>query len=432
MKRFQKNVASFLLIFALLIGLVAPQASAASETEKIHYLSLGDSLAAGMYFNKQIGPGFDGYSDYVKKHFEEKGTLGSYSKVFAIPGYKLDNILSDLNTKTDLQEAIKKSNLISISAGANDLLSLASYNSETKMLEIDQSKIVPTLAGIQAKYTEVLKIIKELNKDTKVYVMGYYFPYPHINDQQKPQLIGLAQALNGFIKTTADQNGAIYVDVYNKFGDDTSKYLPVPMDIHPNADGYKLMSDVLLETIEKNTTPPEPEPKPVVDIKGHWAEKELQLLIDKGFLVPDGAGKVYPDKEITRADVASILYSALGKPSADVKDPGFKDVKKDHPAYAAIAYLTHKGVFSKAEKFNPGNSLERIQLAKVVAKTYNLKIKGKAKVFKDVPKSYWGYNDVQAVATNGLMIGDKSGKFNLYAKTTRGQFAAVVVRAMPK
>lgn len=433
MKRFKKNTASILLILALLIGLVGAPVSANETTEKVNYLSLGDSLAAGMYYGKQIGAGFDGYSDFVKKHFEEKGTLGTYSKAFAFPAYKLDNVLADLQSKEDLQDAIKKSNLITVSAGANDLLSLAKYNPQTQMLEIDQAKIMPTLSEIGAKYTQVLKKIAELNKDTEVYVMGYYFPYPHINAQQKPQLIVLAHLLNNTLKAAAEANGAVFVDVYSKFGDDTSKYLPVPMDIHPNAEGYKLMSEVLLETIEKNNAPkPDPEPIQVKDIKGHWAEIELQALVDKGLLTPDKDGKVYPNQGITRAEVAVILYKATNpnKPAIVIPDPGFKDVSKTHPAYEAIAYLTLVGVFSKADKFNPNNTLERFQLAKVVAKTYKLKIKGKPIVFKDVPKNYHGYDVVQAVATNKLMNGEKNGNFNLYGKTTRAQFAAVAVRAL--
>ncbi|WP_019242710.1 MULTISPECIES: S-layer homology domain-containing protein [Bacillus] len=425
MKRVFRQFWSLALVLALLVGLYSAPASA-KETNLVNYLSLGDSLAEGMDQNGVVA-GKKGFSDYTAEVLKEKKVLGSYSKEFAKSGYMTTQVLADLKSKENLQEAIKKADVISISAGANDFLSLAKFNSETKMLEIDQTKILPKLSEIVTNYTAILNTIKELNKDAKIYVMGYYFPYPFLNDSQKPEIIKLAKGLNSTISGVAVTNDVNFVEVYSKFGDEPKEFVPNPLNIHPNEKGYKTMADALLAEIVKQLPV---ESIKVTDIEKHWAKKELQYLVNHKMLSVDKNGKVNPNKEITRSEVASILYQTLGETSFDPINPGFKDIPKTHPSYKAIAVLTEKEIFTKDTKFNPNNSLQRVQLAKVVAASYNLEAVDNPVVFKDAPASYWGYPYVQAVATNKIMLGGTNGKFDLYGKVTRAQFAAVVVRAL--
>lgn len=431
MKRISRSILSFILIFALFLSFVSSPSSAA-QADQVDYLSLGDSLAAGQTPYKKIDSGF---SDFTADAFKEKHVLGSYSKEFAKSGDTTADVLNKLSTDSKLQEAVKKSNLITISAGANDILKEAKMDLIAGTITIDAMKVPAKLQEITTNYGKILGAIKSLNPEAKVYVVGIYFPFPYLLDAaQVSQLTVLAKTLNKTISEATNLGGATFVSVYDQMGGDDlaalKKNLPNPIDIHPNLDGYKIMTAALLEAIGKHTTP-EPKPEPIVpaDIKGHWAKNELQYLLTNNLLSVDDKGLVYPDKEITRAEVATILYSSIPTTKEIPADPGYKDVPKEHPAYMAIAKLTALGVFAKAEKFNPNDSLTRIQLAKVVSATFHLNSVGMPVVFKDVPKSYWGYNFVQAVATNKLMLGS-NGTFDLYSSTTRGQFAAVTVRAL--
>ncbi|WP_042345699.1 S-layer homology domain-containing protein [Bacillus massiliigorillae] len=435
MKRVSRSILSFILIFALFMSLAGSPSSAA-QTDQVHYLSIGDSLAKGQTPDKKIDLGF---SDFTANTFKEKSILGSYSKDFADSGDKTTDVLNKLTTDSKLQEAVKKANLITISAGANDILQEAKIDLAAGTITFDVTKLPAKLQEVATNYAKILGTIKALNPEAKVYVMGIYFPFPYLPDQaQVTQLASLAKTLNKTVSEATILGGATFVSVYEQMGGDDmaalKKNLPNATDIHPNIDGYKIMSAALLEAIAKQITPepnPEPKPEPTVpaDIKGHWAEKELSYLVSNNVLSVDEKGFVYPDKAITRAEVAMILYSSIPMTKEIPVDPGYKDVPKNHPAYMAIAKLTALGVFTKAEKFNPNDSLTRIQLAKVVSTAFKLKAEGKPVVFKDVPKTYWGYNAVQAVATNKLMLGS-NGSFDLYSSTTRGQFAAVAVRAL--
>ena len=417
MRNWQRRWSSLAFMFVLLVAFLVPTASA--NTEAVRYLALGDSLAAGMTPTNQIDKG---YADYAADYLQGKNMLNSFSKDFSYPGDTTDDLLSKLTTNVQLQEAVKQSNTITISAGANDLLKDAKFDSEKQILIIDETKVPATLQKLAINYTMILKSIKELNPNAKVFVMGYYFPYPYVADVQKPKLIELTHTLNKTIQLASVSQGATFVSIYEKFGDDPKKYLPNPINIHPNAEGYMLMSEAFLASLANPTVV-------VNDIPaGHWAEKELKLLLNSKIYNLDGKGNVYPQKPITRAEVANILFGLISLTKSIPANPGYEDVPETHPSYIAIAKLTEVGVFSKSKRFNPDSPLTRVQLAKVASIAFQLKGDGSIPVYKDITKSYWGTPYINAVTTNKIMFGYKNGKFGLHEPTTKAQFAVVLVR----
>lgn len=416
--KWNKRLTSFTLMFVLFLSIIVPNASA-EKAGTINYLALGDSLAAGMTPTKSIDKG---YSDFTAALLDEKNQLGNYSKAFAVPGDKTDDVLEDLTTNEQLRVAVKNSNTITISAGANDLLKDSKLDPDKKVIVLDETKIPATLLKISKNYTLILQTIKELNPDAKVFVMGYYFPFPYIADIQKPKLIELTHTLNKTIESASVSNGASYVSVYESFGDDPKQYLPNPTDIHPNLEGYKLMSEALLASMAKT--------KPVAkDIpKGFWAEKELNLLLDAGIYKLDKKGNINPNKGITRAEVAEVIYSTIPTTKSIPANPGFKDVPESHPSYMAIAKLTEMGVFTKNEKFNPDVTITRIQMAKVVTIAYQLKGDGSVPKYTDINANYWGTPYINSVSTHKVMTGYSNGEFGIQDHTNRAQFAVILHR----
>ena len=436
MMRMKKRLVSLTMMFALLLSLGGVPVLAA-DAPKVNYLSLGDSLAAGVNSDKKIGEGF---SEYTAKYLEENNLLESYTKKFAVPGDTTADVLEDLTTNVELQEAVKKAHIISISAGANDLLKQAKIDTSAGTVVIDPAAIVPTLTTIGENYAKILATIKALNNEAEVFVLGTYYPFPHLaNEVVKVQLMTLAETLNTTVSKAVTASGATFVPIYDVMGgrdvEKLKKVLPNPLDIHPNAQGYKLISDALVEALKKVVTPqteptPEPNPPTPKDLEGHWAQVPLQALIDRKLLTLDANVNVNPNVVIKRGEVAVILYQSLENHLTVVpNNPGFIDVPETHPAYQAIATLTSNGVFSKAEKFNPEAPLTRAQLAKVIAIFYNIKPKGNPIAFTDIRADYWGYPFIQAVASNKHMIGFLNGQFMPGKVTTRAELATVLYRA---
>ena len=84
------------------------------EKEKINYVSLGDSLAAGLLFNREFGVGYVGS---IVEGLETSGyQVNVYNK--GIPGATSADLLASLLDASELAEA----DIVTISAGANDLL----------------------------------------------------------------------------------------------------------------------------------------------------------------------------------------------------------------------------------------------------------------------------------------------------------------------
>ncbi len=67
--------------------------SAPSWTQPIDYLALGDSLAAGVTPNNELG---NGYADFLAESMMEIGALKTYNKGFSYPGYKTTDVLNDI------------------------------------------------------------------------------------------------------------------------------------------------------------------------------------------------------------------------------------------------------------------------------------------------------------------------------------------------
>ena len=55
-----------------------------ADQQKIDYLALGDSLAAGQTPYKEFGKG---YADYLAQQLNKVGVLASFNKQFAQSGY---------------------------------------------------------------------------------------------------------------------------------------------------------------------------------------------------------------------------------------------------------------------------------------------------------------------------------------------------------
>ena len=132
MKKFKIFIVLLLLLqFFLPFSL---NVHAQEKNEPLHYLALGDSLAAGMNENYEIGYG---YADFIALNYIDKEYSVQFNKGFSFPGYTTVNVLEDIQsnvtrsihdlngpsqTEITLHKAIEQADLITLSAGANDVL----------------------------------------------------------------------------------------------------------------------------------------------------------------------------------------------------------------------------------------------------------------------------------------------------------------------
>jgi hypothetical protein len=169
------------------------------------------------------------------------------------------------------------------------------------------------------------------------------------------------------------------------------------------------------------------------DVKGHWAEKDIDLLAGKNIVGEVKENKFQPNDAITRADIVEMLVKARELNPYYAKDASFSDVPKNHKAYGYIEAAFKAGIIAGSNgKFAPDKPITREEMVIVLVKALGDKaVKGDQTGFKDDVKiSAWARDGVAAAVASGILKGDAKGNFNPRSKVTRAEAAAMVARLM--
>lgn len=255
MKKTMSAAAAGLLLIAGNTASAEPQIPAA-------YVAIGDSLAAGQTPNRSID---SGYTDLIAQELTRNQPLAFYSKDLAFPGFTTGDVLESIESD-EAKELLGQANIITVSAGANDLLRLVQANAAEGALSFEEIQADYALNAARENVETILSELEELAPTADIYVMGYYFAYPHARDSQKQGTAGQLEQLNDILKQEAEQAGATFVDVADRFGEDAVELVPNSGDVHPNVDGYQEMANAFFEQYGEGFKVEDaelPEPAPV-------------------------------------------------------------------------------------------------------------------------------------------------------------------------
>lgn len=218
------------------------------KEDKLNYVSLGDSVAAGQNPYGEIGYG---YADYLKDYLETNNKLKDYVN-FAVSGYMTKDVVNDIknnreitidNRTRNIREVLRESNLVTISVGANDFMSGITLNN-LDFNNID--KYLKKIDSVSQSIDETLKTVREYAKQD-IIVIGYYNPFPILYNRNYTKIDNLFNYADRKYIEICDKHDIKYLSIYNLFKNN-SKFLPNPFDIHPNIDGYKAIGNELIKT----------------------------------------------------------------------------------------------------------------------------------------------------------------------------------------
>ncbi|WP_336046177.1 SGNH/GDSL hydrolase family protein [Solibacillus ferritrahens] len=218
-----------------------PTATLADEREV--YIALGDSLAAGQTPYSEIDAG---YTDFIALQLMRNGKLAHFSKELTFPGYRVENVIETVQSDK-AEQLLNEATLITISAGANNLLPLIAHNPEQGTIAFSQLSADFALNEVRIQMKELLSLTKEKAPNAEIYVLGYYFPYVSLHEEQKQGAEKAVKLLNGILKQETEQAGYVFVDVFEAFNSGQADYLPSIQDIHPNQLGYRIMANEMLK-----------------------------------------------------------------------------------------------------------------------------------------------------------------------------------------
>jgi bacillolysin len=218
-----------------------------SQHNKIYYIALGDSIAEGM---NSYGRMSNSYADYIRDNLETKDKIKFYTKKFAKSGYKIKDLKLDIETNKTIdnihiKEALRESDLVTISIGINDLLK---YIKGIKTCDIDGKikDLKKETDKILVKEKELIELIKKYAKE-KIILLGYYNPCPSV-EKCKSDLEEIIKYFNSGLEDLSDDEGIEYVDVYSLFENNEDALLKID-NIHPSEKGYKLIANEIIKKL---------------------------------------------------------------------------------------------------------------------------------------------------------------------------------------
>lgn len=168
------------------------------------------------------------------------------------------------------------------------------------------------------------------------------------------------------------------------------------------------------------------------DVKpGYWAENNIQYVSQQGWMLGTTSTTFSPTTNLTRAQGAVILVRALGKDNLTPKSYAFTDVK-GHWAQKEIEVARELGYLHGVTptRFAPNSLLNREQLATILNNIfkYDVSDQPSESVFIDMATTDWSYPAVFAIYQQGHIQGIGDGKFGPKKSTTRAEMAALMER----
>lgn len=198
-----------------------------TKDNKIYYLSLGDELSKGINSSNYEDIG---YSDLIKEYLKIK----KYTKEFTDTDIRIIDLIKKIENNEEknisIQYALKKSNLITISIGLNEIYN--KYIGNT-----NESDLYNYIDELMYNIDYLFKLIRKFN-NKNIYILGYYNP---TNDTNLDKYIKYAN--NKLIEISNSYN-IKYIDLYNIFKNNLHL---IYNNIYPNRDGYKLIANEILK-----------------------------------------------------------------------------------------------------------------------------------------------------------------------------------------
>jgi lysophospholipase L1-like esterase len=205
------------------------------RTSYLTYVALGDSLTVGVGASF-LAPGFVGR--YIRLT-EEKLNKHVFANIYAKSGIETGGVRKIVESPA-LHEKIKRANIITLSAGGNDLINASKDFVETGEI----TELTDSIKECHSNMVQIIRKINELKKECsipyRVYLLNLYNPLPDIPLADKwVRLFNLH--LNSF-----DNGSTIRVaDLYSVFKGRQDELLSRRDHIHPNDFGYQEIAKTL-------------------------------------------------------------------------------------------------------------------------------------------------------------------------------------------
>ncbi|MFC4599568.1 InlB B-repeat-containing protein [Cohnella hongkongensis] len=194
------------------------------------------------------------------------------------------------------------------------------------------------------------------------------------------------------------------------------------------------LQPIVVAAFDEGTQPSAGPGQSFGDIAGHWAEERIKLAVVTGIVsgYPDGTFR--PNQTVTRAEFAVLLIKALD-PKGEGSMLAFADRDKIGAwAQQAVARAAQAGWIKGYSdgSFRPNAEITRAEMAAMIASAMGkLPDAGATTRFADdnaIPK--WAKGAANALQDAELIQGKGSGEFDPFGKTTRAEAVTVLINLL--
>ncbi|MDW2933484.1 SGNH/GDSL hydrolase family protein [Mesomycoplasma ovipneumoniae] len=256
------NGLSYPAFFASFIQKIKPNALKSFDNLALSWTTISDWLYL-------LNPENPVYKHSDKTHFNFNYHLDQ--KLDSPYGQQIRDVFGDFNSNSypKLYQKIQKSNLLTLSLGANDLMEAIDFRTIAKPMQKLATKaeanfefaqnIEIASQRIYRNLQLLIQSLRKINPNLQIVLVGYnslsskiikFFEKMLTNEIGVPENYAdlVIQRLNSTIKKAAKSQKVNYVDLYNEsiWQEKSSEFATNDLDIHPSTKGYKKMAQDLL------------------------------------------------------------------------------------------------------------------------------------------------------------------------------------------
>ena len=163
--------------------------------------------------------------------------------------------------------------------------------------------------------------------------------------------------------------------------------------------------------------------------EGYWAYSYIMDLYANSIVNGDKDGNIYPQNNVTRAEVTKMAVSLFEIESSSTES-AFTDVPADEWYAEYVAAAAEAGIVTGTSEttFSPDETVTREQMATIIGRKLNL-ISETASEYTDADTiADYALGYVTGLTEAGYLTGDDSGMFRPQATATRAESAALLSR----
>ncbi len=209
------------------------------QAENIYYLALGDSLTRG------VGDETNqyGFTGLLAKEMEKSPIVLSVELDNRGKNGRRSDQLLDLLENGYYDEEIKKASFITISLGGNDVMKIV----KSDLFNLKSTMFDEELPSFVKRYNEIIRLIRE-KTDVPIVLVGFYNPLSILTKEIKP-FETIIDNWNGEIEKLSNNiQNVCFVPIDDLFSSNVDMVYHTDF-FHPNANGYKLMAERIIETM---------------------------------------------------------------------------------------------------------------------------------------------------------------------------------------